>query len=152
MGSAVCVVAAELSFVSINDVDVMFIAFAKLSLTGAAAVTVNVGNVTVCVVTVVPPPGGGFCTPTELVLPKLAMKLAGTVAVSCVGLTNVVVIVVPPVSGLRSTLEFEPKFVPVTVMVVAAEFTGAVGGAELVIVGGWPRTVNGKEFDVVPLF
>src|SRR6266849_3249895 len=62
VGSAVWVVAPELSFVSVNDVDVMFIALAKLSLAGAAAVTVNVGNVTVCVVTVVPPPGGGFCT------------------------------------------------------------------------------------------
>src|SRR5713226_3912011 len=118
----------------------MFIAFAKLSFAGAGEATVKVGSETVDVVTVVPPPGGEFCTPTEFVLPKFAMKLAGTVAASWVELTKLVGIAVPPVSGFRITLEDEPKFVPVTVMVVAAEFTGALGGVEFVIVGAWPST------------
>ena len=150
-GSLVWVVAPELSFVSVNvpEFSVTVMALAKLSFVGAGATTVNVGNVTVDVVTVVPPPGGGFCTPTEFVLPKPAMKLAGTVAVSCVALTKLVVIVAPPVSGLRITSEVEPKFVPVTVMVVAAEFTGALAGVEFVIVGAWPITVKGKELLVL---
>ena len=94
IGSVVWVVAPELSFVSVKEplVSVMFIAFAKLSFAGGGAITTNVGNVTVEVVTVVPPPGGGFWTPTEFVLPKLAIKLAGIIAVSCVELTNVVAI------------------------------------------------------------
>src|SRR5882672_2996684 len=139
-GSFVCVVAPELSFVSANVVDVMLIALAKLSFAGAGAITLNVGKVTVGVVNVVPPPGGGFCTPTEFVLPKFAMKVAGTVAVSCVELTKVVGIAVPPTSGFMSTLEFAPKFVPVTVISVAAEFTRALGGVEFVIVGAPPST------------
>ena len=80
VGSFVSVVAPELSFVSANVVVVMLIALAKLSFTGAEAVTLKVGRVTVGVVTVSPPPGGGFSTPTELVLPKFAMNEAGTVA------------------------------------------------------------------------
>src|SRR5215472_15999163 len=103
-GSAVCVVAPELSCVFEKFGEVIVIAFAKVSFGGAAATTTNVGNVTIAVVTVVPPPGGGFCTPTELVLPELAMKVVGTVAVSCVALTMVVAIGVPPVSGFISTL------------------------------------------------
>src|SRR6266436_4981132 len=91
VGSFVSVVAPELSFVSANVVDVMVIALAKLSFAGAGATTLNVGKVTVAVVTVVPPPGGGFCTPTEFVLPKFAIMLTGTVAVSCVALTKLVV-------------------------------------------------------------
>jgi len=55
-----------------------------MSLPGGGATTTNVGRVTVDVVCVVPPPGGRLVTPTELVLPKLAMKLTGTVAVRCV--------------------------------------------------------------------
>lgn len=142
-GSFVWVVAPELSFVSVKVVEVMFAALAKLSLEGAGATTANVGSVTVVVVTVVPPPGGGFSTPTEFVLPKLAMKLAGTVAVSCVALTKVVVRGVPPTSGFINTLELDEKLVPFTVMVVAAELTGAlVGATGEVMVGGPPRTVN----------
>jgi len=140
-GSFVCVVAPELSFVSANVVDVMLIALAKLSFAGAGATTLNVGKVTVGVVNVVPPPGGGFCTPTEFVLPKFAMKLTGTVAVSCVGLTKLVVRAVPPTSGFMSTLEFVPKFVPVTVIIsVLGEFTGALAGVEFVIVGARSST------------
>jgi len=148
VGSFVSVVAPELSFVSVKFVVVILLAFAKLSFTGAGATTLKVGRVTVAVVNVVPPPGGGFWTPTEFVLPKFAMKVAGTVAVSCVELTKVVGIADPPTSGFMSTLEFEPKLVPVTVMVVAAEFTGALAGAELAIVGTWPITVNGSAFVV----
>lgn len=59
VGSAVSVVAPELSFVSVNAFAVMEMALAKLSLTGGGATTVNVGNVTPVVVRVVPPPGGG---------------------------------------------------------------------------------------------
>ena len=81
-GSFVSVVAPELSFVSVKLVVVILIAFTKLSFAGAGATTVKVGKVTVAVVNVSPPPGGGFRTPTEFVLPNPAMKLAGTVAVS----------------------------------------------------------------------
>src|SRR2546429_8867410 len=65
IGSVAWVVAPELSFVSVKEplANVMLIAFAKLSFVGAGAITTNVGNVTVDVVTVVPPPGGGVCTP-----------------------------------------------------------------------------------------
>jgi hypothetical protein len=140
VGSFVSVVAPELSFVSVKLVAVILIALAKLSFAGAGATTLKVGSVIVAVVTVVPPPGGGFCTPTEFVLPKFAMKVAGTVAVSCVEFTKVVGIAVPPTSGFMSTLEVEPKFVPVTVIVVAAEFTRALGGVEFVIVGAPPST------------
>src|SRR6266566_1940706 len=145
IGSVVWVVAPELSFVSVKEplANVMLIAFAKLSFVGAGAITTNVGNVTVDVVTVVPPPGGGFCTPREFVLPKPAMKLAGIVAVSCVELTNVVAIGVPARSGFINTSEVEEKPVPFTVIVVAFEFTGALAGltGEL-IVGG---TKNGER-------
>ena len=50
-------------------------------------------------------------------------------------LTKVVAILTKLVSGFRITIELDWKLVPVTVMVVAAEFTGALGGAEFVIVG-----------------
>src|SRR5205085_4090356 len=147
-GSVVWAVAPELSLLSVKEplVRVMLTAFAKLSLAGAGATTTNVGNITVDVSTVVPPPGGGFCTPTEFVLPKLAIKGAGTVAVSWVALTNVVAIGVPPMSGFINTLELALNPVPFTVMVVAAELTGAVAGltGEL-MVGGPPRTVNARE-------
>jgi hypothetical protein len=135
-------VAPELSFVSENVVDVILTAFAKLSLVGAGATTINVGNVTVCVVRVVPPPGGGFWTPTEFVLPKLAMKPAGIVAVSCVALTKVVGIAVPPLSGFIRTLAFEANPVPITVINVAAEFTGLLVGLTEAIVGAVPSTVK----------
>ena len=152
IGSVVWVVAPELSFVSVKEplANVMLIAFAKLSFVGAGAITTNVGNVTVDVVTVVPPPGGGFCTPREFVLPKPAMKLAGIVAVSCVEQTNVVAIGVPARSGFINTSEVEEKPVPFTVIVVAFEFTGALAGltGEL-IVGGPPRTVNVSPLLVV---
>ena len=82
-GSAVSVVAAELSWVSVNELPAMEMALAKLSLTGGGATTVNVGKVTPVVVSVVPPPGGGVRTPTEFVLPKLAKKPAGMVAERC---------------------------------------------------------------------
>ena len=82
-----------------------------------------------------PPPGSGFCTPTEFVLPKLAIKLAGTVAVNCVGLTELVASAAPPTSGFIITMEFVQKFVPVTVICVLAPFTRAVAGAEFAIVG-----------------
>jgi len=49
-------------------------------------------------------------------------------------------------------MEFVQKFVPVTVMGVFAEFTGALGGVELVIVGAGPSAVNGKELLVVAPF
>jgi len=117
------VVAPELSFVSVKFVDVILAALAKLSLGGGDACTINVGNTTggvaLGLVTVVPPPGGGFWTPTELVLPKLARKVAGTVAVSWVALTKVVASGVPPTSGFISTLEADVKPVPFTVIVVA---------------------------------
>ena len=152
VGSVVWVVAPELSFVSVKEplVSVMFIAFAKLSFVGAGAITTNVGNVTVGEVTVVPPPGGGFCTPTEFVLPKPAIELAGIVAVSCVALTNVVAMGVPPTSGFINTLEVDEKPVPFTVIVVAFEFTGALAGltGEL-IVGAPPRTLNVRRLLVV---
>ena len=148
VGSPVSVVAPELSFVSANPVDVMLIALAKLSFAGAGATTLNVGKVTVAVVTVVPPPGGGFCTPTEFVLPKLAMKAAGTVADRWVESVKVVAMAVAPVSGFINTLELDPKFVPVTVINVFAEFTGALVGDTLEIVGACPRTVKGKELVV----
>jgi len=152
VGSVVWVVAPELSFVSVKEplVSVTFIAFAKLSFAGAGAITTNVGNVIVDVVTVVPPPGGGFWTPTEFVLPKPAIKLAGIVAVSCVELTNVVAMGVPPRSGFINTLEVDEKPVPFTVIVVAFEFTAALAGltGEL-IVGGPPRTVNVSPLLVV---
>lgn len=147
-GSFVSVVAPELSFVSVKLIEAILIAFAKLSFAGGGATTMNVGNVTVDVVTVVPPPGGGFCTPAEFVLPKLAIKLAGTVAVSCVALTKLVAIAVPVSSGLRITLELATKFVPTTVITVSGEFTGVLVGDTLEIVGAWPSTVNGKEFVV----
>src|SRR5437899_4459805 len=84
-GSPFSTVAAELSRPgSLNEFVVMGMALAKLSLAGRGAMTVNVGKVTGGIasgfVNVVPPPGGGVCTPTEFVLPKLAMKLAGIVA------------------------------------------------------------------------
>jgi hypothetical protein len=142
-GSLVWVVAAELSFVSVKVFPVMLMAFAKLSLTGTGATTTNVGNVTVWVVTVVPPPGGGFCTPTEFVLPKLARKVAGTVAMICVAVTEVGVMVkVPPTSGFIMTTAFDANPVPVTVIGVAAAFTSALVGLTAVIVGAPPITVN----------
>jgi len=131
----VSVVAPELSLVSVKLVVVILIAPAKLSFVGAGATIVKVGNVTVDVVTVVPPPGGGFCTPTEFVLPNPAMKVAGTVAERCIESVKVVAMAVPLVSGFKSTTEFEPKFVPVTMMGVFAELTGALVGDTLVIVG-----------------
>jgi len=94
------------------------------------------------VVTVVPPPGGGVCTPTELVLPKLAMKLAGTVAFSVVELTNVVGMEVAMKSGFISTMVLAPNPVPVTVIGVAAAFTLACTGDTFVIVGAPPSTVK----------
>lgn len=133
-GSLLSVAAPELSFVSVKLVDVMLIAFAKLSFVGAGAITVNVGRICVCEVAV-PPPGGGFWTPTEFMLPKPAMKLAGTVAERCVESVNVVGIAVPPTSGFMSTLEVVPKFVPVTVIGVFGEFTRALVGEMLDIVG-----------------
>src|SRR6266850_4187153 len=148
VGSLVSVVAPELSFVSANVVDVMLIALAKLLFTGGGAITVKVGRVTVAVVKVVPPPGSGFCTPTEFVLPKLAMNAAGTVAERCVESVSVVAMATPPVSGLRITFEFDPKFVPVTVISVFGEFTGALVGDTLEIVGPCPITVKGKELVV----
>ena len=149
MGSLVCIVAPELSRVSVNAFVVMLIALAKLSLIGAGATTTNFGSVTVCVVTVVPPPGGGFCTPTEFVLPKLAMKLAGIVAVSCVELTKVVGIAVPPLSGFIRTVALEENPVPVTVINVAGEFTGLLVGLTDAIVGAAPSTVNVSALLVV---
>lgn len=148
VGSFASVVAPELSLVSENAMDVMFTALAKLSLIGAGAITLNVGKVTVSVVRVIPPPGGRFKTPTEFVLPKLAMKLAGTVADRCVESVRVVGIAVPPVSGFMITVEVDPKFVPTTVIGVFAEFTRALVGDTLEIVGAWPLTVNGNEFVV----
>lgn len=63
-GSFVSVVAPELSLVSVNEVDVMVMAFAKLSLAGAGAATLKVGRTTggtaLGLVRVVPPPGAGF--------------------------------------------------------------------------------------------
>jgi hypothetical protein len=56
---------------------------------------------------------------------------------------------VPPTSGFMTTMEFEQKFVPVTVMGVFGEFTGALGGDEPEIVGAGPSTVNGKELLVL---
>src|SRR5437764_10249736 len=48
------------------------------------------------------------------------------------------------------TTDFDPKFVPVTVIVTGfGEFTGALIGETLVMVGGWPRTVNGSELLVL---
>jgi hypothetical protein len=91
---------------------------------------------------VVPPPGGGFWTPTEFVLPKLAMKLAGIVAVSCVALTKVVGIAIPPTSGFIRTVAFEANPVPVTVICVAGEFTALLVGLTDAIVGVAPSTVN----------
>ena len=139
VGSFVSVVAPELSFVSANVVDVMLIALAKLSFAGAGATTLNVGKITggiaLGLVNVVPPPGKGFCTPTEFVLPNPAIKVAGMVADRCVESVNVVAMAVPPTSGFISTFEFEQKFVPVTVMGVFAEFTGALVGETLEIVG-----------------
>ena len=88
IGSVDCVVAPELSLVSAKSVEplappaVTVMALAKLSLVGAGATTTKVGKVTVAVVTVVPPPGGGFLTPTEFVLPKPPVKLCCTVAMS----------------------------------------------------------------------
>src|SRR6266852_751286 len=68
-GSFVCVCAPDLAVVSASPVDVMLIALAKLSFAGAGATTLNVGKITggiaLRLVSVVPPPGGGFCTPTE---------------------------------------------------------------------------------------
>src|ERR1700745_2237593 len=93
LGSAGSVVAAELSLVSVKEFEalkVMAMVLAKLSLAGGGATTVNVGSATADAVRVVPPPGGGVCTPTELVLPKLAMKLAGMVAERCWESVNVV--------------------------------------------------------------
>jgi len=145
VGSLVSVVALELSLVSVKVLAVMVIALAKLSFAGRGATTVNVGNVTVCVVRVVPPPGRGFCTPTEFVLPNPAINVAGTVAERCVESVSVVAMAVPPTSGFISTMEFEQKFVPVTVMGVFAEFTGALVGETLEIVGAKPNTENGKE-------
>ena len=82
-------------------------------------------------------------------LPKLAMKVEGIVAERCVESVKVVAITVPPVSGFRITLEFAPKFVPVTVIWVFGEFTGALVGDTLEIVGAWPSTVKGKELLVL---
>lgn len=150
-GSAVLVVAPELSLVSVKLVELTVIALAKLSFAGAGATTTNVGKVTVEVVTVVPPPGGGFWTPTEFVLPNPAMKLVGIAAVSWVALTKVVASAVPPTSGFMSTLELDEKPVPFTVSVTAlASFTGALRGltGEL-MVGGPPKTVNGSLLLVV---
>src|SRR5689334_21760860 len=146
-GSVDCVVAPELSTLGSVKTPpapgVTVLALAKLSLAGAGATTIKVGKVTVCVVTVVPPPGGGFCTPTEFVLPKLAIKLAGTMAVSCVAVTvEGVMVSVPPTSGFMMTTAFEANPVPVTVIGVAAAFTLALVGETDVIVGGPPRTVN----------
>jgi hypothetical protein len=148
VGSFVSVVAPELSFVSVKLVAVILIALAKLSFAGAGATTLKVGSVTVAVVTVVPPPGGGFWTPIEFVLPKLAINVAGIVAERCVESVEVVAMAVPPVSGFISTLEFDPKFVPVTLINVFGEFTGALVGDTLEIVGASPITVNGKELVV----
>jgi len=56
---------------------------------------------------------------------------------------------VPPTSGFMITMEFEQKFVPVTMMGVFGEFTGALVGETLEIVGAGPSTVNGKELLVL---
>src|SRR5207244_11881521 len=79
IGSVVWVVAPELSFVSVKEplANVMLIAFAKLSFVGAGAITTNVGNVTVDVVTAVPTPGGGCCTTRDFVLTRQARKTRG---------------------------------------------------------------------------
>src|SRR2546430_7173314 len=140
VGSFVSGVAPELSLVSLKVVDVILIALTKLLFVGAGATTTNVGNVTVWVVKVVPPPGRGFCTPTEFVLPNPAIKVGGTVAERCVESANVVAMAIPPRSGSKITMEFEQKFVPVTVMGVFAEFTGALVGETLEIVGARQNT------------
>ena len=124
-GSVDWMVAPELSTVLVKEPPapgVTVVALAKLSLAGGAATIVKVGRITIGVqvllvhVTVVPPPGGGFCTPTELVLPKPPAKEAGMVACSDVELTKVVGMGVPPTSGFISTTEFAEKPVPVTVI------------------------------------
>lgn len=96
IGSVVSVVAAELSTMSCPPSGLKAIALAKLSLEGGGAATMNVGSVTVAVVRVVPPPGGGVRTPTEFVLPYPVMKLPGMVADSCVEDWNVVGIMTRP--------------------------------------------------------
>src|SRR5437016_13078765 len=77
------------------------------------------------------------------------MKLDGIVAERCVESVKVVAIAVPPVSGFRITFEFDPKFVPVTVICVFGEFTGALVGDTLEIVGATTITVKGKELLVL---
>ena len=149
-GSDVSVVAPELSFVSVNELPVMATALAKLSLAGGGATTVNVGNVTVAVVSVVPPPGGAVYTPTEFVLPKLARKLAGMIAERCWESVKVVGMRTLPFacplpgmkSGLSMTCELVEKFVPVTVIEVLGEFTGTLAWITLEIVGGPERMLN----------
>src|SRR6266849_418837 len=61
-GSFVSVVAPELSLVSVKLVEVILIAFTKLSFAGAGATTVKVGRATglEAVVVVPPTPGGEF--------------------------------------------------------------------------------------------
>lgn len=150
VGSPVSVVAPELSFVSVNEFAEMAMALAKLSLAGGGATTVNFGNVTVAVVRVVPPPGGGVYTPAEFVLPKLARKLAGMVAERCSASVNVVGMRTLPFgwplpgrkSGLSMTCELVAKFVPVTVIAVLGEFTGMLARLTLEITGGPERMLN----------
>src|SRR5438094_9258801 len=85
IGSVVWVVAPALAFVSVKEplANVMLIAFAKLSFVGAGAITTNVGNVSVDVLPVVPPAGGGISPPHASVLPKLAMNVNGSLSGCC---------------------------------------------------------------------
>lgn len=83
-------------------------------------------------------------------LPKPARKLAGMIAVRCWESVNVVGMRSLPFawplpgtkSGLSMTWELVEKFVPVTVIVVLGEFTGALTGLTVEIVGGPERTLN----------
>src|ERR1700682_264078 len=101
LGSVGSVVAAELSRVSTKLLftNATCNAFAKLSFTGGGESTVKVGNN--CGKVVTPPPGGGFITPTSLVLPNCAIKLAGTVALNCEEELNVVARVLLPPGPLK---------------------------------------------------
>ena len=143
VGSAGSVVARELSFVSVKLVEVMVIAFAKLSFAGGGAITTKV-----CGAENLLP--GWLATWMSLVLPKGPRSDLSREATSCVAVCDVMV--TPALEPLKVTWDVleKPEPVSVTLMLFAGGIcTGVDVGVMLVNVGVLPRTTNGKELVVL---
>src|SRR5216683_1269392 len=124
----------------------MFVALAKLSLSGGGAATLNVKGCDF------PPPGGVLRTEMSSVLPNGPRRAAGSVAVKQVGSGQEDVgaaTVIPFCAPLKSTFAPLAKPVPVNwmdiLMVGLGVCTGVLGGLIAVRVGTAASTANVRE-------